>query len=122
MTRVTSRPLAPRLAVIALFVLSAARATQHHDTCTHACPPTDEWDLEDGPCIDLRSSHNTTTAYASMLTSLADYYAFSDWRGINWTRVSQAGLPDAKLADMTEHHTRYATLSVTKVMASISDG
>lgn len=60
-----------------------------------------------------------------MIVALSQYYAFTEWRSINWATVSAAGMPDAMLADMTEDPQQagtYAILAVTKVIASISDG
>jgi len=113
--------LALWLTLITSSIYSAS-AGGSGSSCEHICAPKKKWSVsdDDGPCIDLRAL-SALGAYDTMITSLSQYYAFSEWRQVNWADVRELGRADAQLANQTGDPI-HLLLAVSKVISSINDG
>ena len=90
--------------------------------CLSQCEQIDDWDLDDdGPCLDARDSVSMLVAYERAGTFLEKYYAYSDWKRLDWGAVRAAGADSAALADSTGD-VYYMQLAVAQLVAAIPDG
>ena len=65
------------------------------------------------PQVNLCSA-DAGTAYNDALALLTETYAFTEWKGINWQAVANAGLADAQSGNIQ--------LAIQKVVGMIPDG
>ena len=57
------------------------------------------WDLDDGPCMDVRHYTSMLAAYGAAIEFAQLYYAYSDWKQMNWTAVRLAGLAQVSIRE-----------------------
>lgn len=90
--------------------------------CLDQCENIDDWDLDDdGPCIDTRNAVSMTDAYNRAVDFAQDYYAYTEWKQLDWTAVRDAGQHSAALADRTGD-TYYLQQAISEIVAAIPDG
>ena len=82
------------------------------------------WDLQDddgGPCIDVRNSPTYLAAYDRAMTFAEEFYAYHEWKRLDFTQIRTAGRAAAKKADETGD-SYYLQLAIAQLVAQFPDG
>eukprot|EP01052_Picozoa_sp_SAG31_P023678 SAG31_NODE_1968_length_6780_cov_1.940129_1_plen_528_part_00 len=107
---------------LGLLLFGSLECVTGKDKCERLCPGSNaSWDLDDGPCWDYRDQKLMLTAYELALERAEEFYAYSEWKRVDWANVRTSGLANAKMADQTGDPS-YLHLAVTQLVASIPDG
>jgi hypothetical protein len=86
------------------------------------CGSNSSWDLDDGPCVDVRPDSTTfVAAYERTLEFARQYYAYSAWKRFDWGAARRSGLLAAQQADSTGDAAHFG-LALKQLQAYFPDG
>merc|ERR1712216_820657 len=69
------------------------------DETPKECRTNSSWNLDDGPCWDLRGHDNMSYAYEQATAYFEQFYPFTEWKRLDWGKIRESGIANAKLAD-----------------------
>lgn len=105
----------------ALRFVEALPFADEKDNCKDICGKPSSWDMDDGPCFDVRTEKTNSEAFEKGISILKNYYPFTSWKRLDWDTLAEPARRDAALADELKDIS-YVHSAIAKLVAAIPDG